>query len=162
MSRYFARPQWYLNQKPVVCKSLPLIVNLPALPEAVRTGLSEGHPVVEVLLSFPVDIGHILSPFCPSLPLPQWCESHPECRRLQLKDLQVAPLQRLTRYPLLLRNICKRSSSEEQSQAVEAVVEIVDRSIRESAHSQLSGSACRISLGYMHCNIITLTWSSTF
>uniref|UniRef100_A0A3B3QWN1 Pleckstrin homology domain containing, family G (with RhoGef domain) member 7 n=1 Tax=Paramormyrops kingsleyae TaxID=1676925 RepID=A0A3B3QWN1_9TELE len=49
----------------------------------------------------------------------KWCESHPDCRRLQLKDLQVAPLQRLTRYPLLLRNICKRSSSEEQSRAVE-------------------------------------------
>ncbi|XP_048826126.1 pleckstrin homology domain-containing family G member 7 isoform X2 [Brienomyrus brachyistius] len=61
----------------------------------------------------------------------KWCESHPECRRLRLKDFQVAPLQRLTRYPLLLRNICKRSSSEEQSRAVEAVVEIVDRSIQE-------------------------------
>ncbi|XP_023664724.2 pleckstrin homology domain-containing family G member 7 isoform X1 [Paramormyrops kingsleyae] len=86
---------------------------------------------VKVLWQTPNDRGRLLSPFCPSLPLPQWCESHPDCRRLQLKDLQVAPLQRLTRYPLLLRNICKRSSSEEQSRAVEAVVEIVDRSIQE-------------------------------
>uniref|UniRef100_A0A8C9TF19 Pleckstrin homology domain containing, family G (with RhoGef domain) member 7 n=2 Tax=Scleropages formosus TaxID=113540 RepID=A0A8C9TF19_SCLFO len=61
----------------------------------------------------------------------KWCESHPECRRLQLRDLLVAPMQRLTRYPLLLRNICKRSSSEQEQQAVETVAEMVDRSIQD-------------------------------
>ncbi|KAL4658462.1 pleckstrin homology domain-containing family G member 7 [Arapaima gigas] len=61
----------------------------------------------------------------------KWCESHPECRRLQLRDLLVSPMQRLTRYPLLLRNICKRSSSKEEQQAIEAVAELVDRSIQD-------------------------------
>ncbi|MGH0170398.1 UNVERIFIED_CONTAM: hypothetical protein FKN15_058844, partial [Acipenser sinensis] len=35
------------------------------------------------------------------------CEAHPQCRRLQLKDLLVSEMQRLTKYPLLLGNIIK-------------------------------------------------------
>ncbi|XP_034020984.1 rho guanine nucleotide exchange factor 11 isoform X3 [Thalassophryne amazonica] len=35
------------------------------------------------------------------------CESSPHCRRLQLKDLLVSEMQRLTKYPLLLDNIIK-------------------------------------------------------
>ncbi|XP_043914957.1 rho guanine nucleotide exchange factor 11 isoform X3 [Protopterus annectens] len=37
----------------------------------------------------------------------QDAESNPQCRRLQLKDLIVAEMQRLTKYPLLLENIMK-------------------------------------------------------
>ncbi|KAL7977962.1 hypothetical protein Chor_004949 [Crotalus horridus] len=39
----------------------------------------------------------------------QEAESHPQCRRLQLKDLIIAEMQRLTKYPLLLENILKHS-----------------------------------------------------
>lgn len=33
----------------------------------------------------------------------QWCESDSRCNRLQITDLLVAPLQHLTKYPLLLK-----------------------------------------------------------
>jgi len=43
----------------------------------------------------------------------QECEASPQCRRLQLKDLLVSEMQRLTKYPLLLDNIIKHTEGEE-------------------------------------------------
>ncbi|NWT07119.1 ARHGB factor, partial [Mionectes macconnelli] len=37
----------------------------------------------------------------------QEAESNPQCRRLQLKDLIISEMQRLTKYPLLLENVIK-------------------------------------------------------
>lgn len=59
----------------------------------------------------------------------KWCERNEQCRRLQLRDLLVAPLQRLTRYPLLLRNIAKRCQLVEESGHLQAIAEQVDTSI---------------------------------
>ncbi|XP_056138145.1 pleckstrin homology domain-containing family G member 7 isoform X2 [Lampris incognitus] len=59
----------------------------------------------------------------------KWCERNEQCRRLQLRDLLVAPLQRLTRYPLLLRNIRKRCWTEEEEAALQVLAEHVDTSI---------------------------------
>ncbi|XP_078238259.1 LOW QUALITY PROTEIN: rho guanine nucleotide exchange factor 11 [Pogona vitticeps] len=39
----------------------------------------------------------------------QEAESNPQCRRLQLKDLLISEMQRLTKYPLLLENVLKHS-----------------------------------------------------
>ncbi|KAJ7307159.1 hypothetical protein JRQ81_009144 [Phrynocephalus forsythii] len=39
----------------------------------------------------------------------QEAESQPQCRRLQLKDLIISEMQRLTKYPLLLENVLKHS-----------------------------------------------------
>lgn len=39
----------------------------------------------------------------------QDAESSPQCRRLQLKDLLISEMQRLTKYPLLLENILKHT-----------------------------------------------------
>uniref|UniRef100_A0A8C6ETX6 Rho guanine nucleotide exchange factor 11 n=1 Tax=Marmota marmota marmota TaxID=9994 RepID=A0A8C6ETX6_MARMA len=39
----------------------------------------------------------------------QEAESHPQCRRLQLRDLIISEMQRLTKYPLLLENIIKHT-----------------------------------------------------
>ncbi|KAK1802480.1 hypothetical protein P4O66_022149, partial [Electrophorus voltai] len=39
----------------------------------------------------------------------QECEASPHCRRLQLKDLLVSEMQRLTKYPLLLDNIIRHT-----------------------------------------------------
>ncbi|XP_061085209.1 pleckstrin homology domain-containing family G member 7 isoform X2 [Conger conger] len=60
----------------------------------------------------------------------KWCERNEECRRLYLCDLLVAPLQRLTRYPLLLRNIGRRCGGAERG-AVQAVAKLVDQSIHD-------------------------------
>ncbi|XP_076308557.1 pleckstrin homology domain-containing family G member 5-like [Tachypleus tridentatus] len=43
-----------------------------------------------------------------------WCESWKECDRLQLADLLVKPMQRLTKYTLLLKAILKKTDDEEQ------------------------------------------------
>ncbi|XP_051513199.1 pleckstrin homology domain-containing family G member 7 [Myxocyprinus asiaticus] len=59
----------------------------------------------------------------------KWCERNEQCRRLQLKDLLVAPLQRFTRYPLLLKNIGKRGCSEEEEGTLQRIVDIIDRAI---------------------------------
>ncbi|KAL2093443.1 hypothetical protein ACEWY4_010755 [Coilia grayii] len=59
----------------------------------------------------------------------KWCERNQQCRRLQLRDLLVAPLQRFTRYPLLLKNVGKRSQSPEEESGLQEVVEQVDRAI---------------------------------
>ncbi|KAM9815204.1 pleckstrin homology domain-containing family G member 7 [Syngnathus typhle] len=59
----------------------------------------------------------------------KWCESNKQCRRLRLRDLLVAPLQRLTRYPLLLRNIARRFHTDEESRDLRAVADQVDISI---------------------------------
>ncbi|ELK02715.1 Rho guanine nucleotide exchange factor 11 [Pteropus alecto] len=39
----------------------------------------------------------------------QEAESHPQCRRLQLRDLIISEMQRLTKYPLLLESILKHT-----------------------------------------------------
>lgn len=59
----------------------------------------------------------------------KWCERNEQCRRLQLRDLLVAPLQRLTRYPLLLRNIAKKLETEDEIRGLEAIAEQVDTAI---------------------------------
>ncbi|XP_062245331.1 pleckstrin homology domain-containing family G member 7 [Platichthys flesus] len=59
----------------------------------------------------------------------KWCERNEQCRRLQLRDLLVAPLQRLTRYPLLLRNLAKRCETEDETRGLQAIAEQVDTSI---------------------------------
>lgn len=48
----------------------------------------------------------------------QECEASPHCRRLQLKDLLVSEMQRLTKYPLLLDNIIKHTEGEESRDAL--------------------------------------------
>lgn len=44
--------------------------------------------------------------------LAQECEASPQCRRLQLKDLLVSEMLRLTKYPLLLDKIIKYTEGE--------------------------------------------------
>lgn len=59
-----------------------------------------------------------------------WCESQKECERLRLTDLLAHPMQRLTRYPLLLKTIAKRSqpnSSPSQQQMLAQMIAHVDR-----------------------------------
>ncbi|KAG8439561.1 hypothetical protein GDO86_005672 [Hymenochirus boettgeri] len=61
----------------------------------------------------------------------KWCEQHEQCKRLHLSDLLVAPLHRLTRYPLLLKNIWKRSSDATEKMTVYSMKEKVESSIRD-------------------------------
>ncbi|MBZ3871723.1 Pleckstrin homology domain-containing family G member 7 [Sciurus carolinensis] len=61
----------------------------------------------------------------------KWCEQNEQCRRLHLTELLVAPLHRLTRYPLLLKNIWKRSSDSTEKIMIYSIKEKVEKSIRD-------------------------------
>nr|XP_054094676.1 pleckstrin homology domain-containing family G member 7 isoform X5 [Callithrix jacchus] len=61
----------------------------------------------------------------------KWCEHNEQCRRLHLPELLVAPLQRLTRYPLLLKNIWKRSMDSAEKIMIYSIKEKVEKSIRD-------------------------------
>ncbi|XP_059210834.1 rho guanine nucleotide exchange factor 11 isoform X2 [Centropristis striata] len=74
----------------------------------------------------------------------QECEASPHCRRLQLKDLLVSEMQRLTKYPLLLDNIMKHTeagSSDlpllQRSQACcRGILQAVNQVVGERQHRQ--------------------------
>ncbi|XP_018111511.1 pleckstrin homology domain-containing family G member 7 isoform X2 [Xenopus laevis] len=61
----------------------------------------------------------------------KWCEQHEQCKRLHLSDLLVAPLHRLTRYPLLLKNIWKRSTDATEKIAIVSTKDKVESSLRD-------------------------------
>uniref|UniRef100_A0A8B9PQ84 Pleckstrin homology and RhoGEF domain containing G7 n=1 Tax=Apteryx owenii TaxID=8824 RepID=A0A8B9PQ84_APTOW len=61
----------------------------------------------------------------------KWCEQNKQCKRLHLPELLVAPLHRLTRYPLLLNNIWKRCTDETEKGFIWSVKEKVEKSIRD-------------------------------
>ncbi|CAG0917977.1 unnamed protein product, partial [Notodromas monacha] len=53
-----------------------------------------------------------------------WCETQKDCNRLRLMDLLVKPMQRITKYPLLLKVILKYSDEDYEK---EDLVEMVAR-----------------------------------
>ncbi|KAM5287895.1 pleckstrin homology domain-containing family G member 7 [Ctenodactylus gundi] len=61
----------------------------------------------------------------------KWCERNEQCRRLHLPELLVAPLHRLTRYPLLLKNIWKRSTDSTEKITIYSIKEKVEKSIQD-------------------------------
>lgn len=54
--------------------------------------------------------------------VPQWAEKHEQCSRLKLSDMLVKPHQRLTKYPLLLKSVLKKTDDLRARDAVTAVV----------------------------------------
>ncbi|KAG8513966.1 Pleckstrin homology domain-containing family G member 7 [Galemys pyrenaicus] len=61
----------------------------------------------------------------------KWCEQNEQCKRLHLPELLVAPLHRLTRYPLLLKNIWKRSTDSTEKIMIYSLKDKVEKSIRD-------------------------------
>lgn len=58
------------------------------------------------------------------------CLADVRCFRLQLEDLLIAPLQRITRLPILLREIHKYTEDEENKAKVERVIDTMTESLR--------------------------------
>ncbi|KAK2724126.1 hypothetical protein QYM36_002459 [Artemia franciscana] len=81
-----------------------------------------------------------------------WCETQRDCGRLRLTDLLVKPMQRLTKYPLLLKAILKKTDSDDQKIAladmirhVENFVTHVNAAMRQQQEQErLSGIVARI------------------
>ncbi|KAM8882688.1 rho guanine nucleotide exchange factor 11 isoform 3-T3 [Synchiropus picturatus] len=74
----------------------------------------------------------------------QECEASPHCRRLQLKDLLVSEMQRLTKYPLLLYNIIKHTEAgsadfpklQRAQTCCRGILQAVNEVVRETEHRQ--------------------------
>ncbi|XP_030193891.1 rho guanine nucleotide exchange factor 11 isoform X2 [Gadus morhua] len=74
----------------------------------------------------------------------QECEASPHCRRLQLKDLLVSEMQRLTKYPLLLGNIIKHTEAgspdlqplQRAQSCCRGILQAVNEVVRETEHRQ--------------------------
>ncbi|XP_020716607.1 uncharacterized protein LOC101462259 [Ceratitis capitata] len=55
-----------------------------------------------------------------------WCESQKLCNRLRLADILVRPMQRLTKYSLLLAAIKKHMSDADQVEAIDSMIHSVE------------------------------------
>ncbi|XP_057317856.1 pleckstrin homology domain-containing family G member 5-like isoform X2 [Microplitis mediator] len=55
-----------------------------------------------------------------------WCETQKDCNRLRLLDILVKPMQRLTKYSLLLKAVQKNTEDEEQRSELTLMIKYVD------------------------------------
>ncbi|XP_030078378.1 pleckstrin homology domain-containing family G member 5 [Microcaecilia unicolor] len=58
-----------------------------------------------------------------------WAEKHKQCNRLKLSDMLVKPHQRLTKYPLLLKSILKKTDDSPAREAIISMINSVERFI---------------------------------
>ena len=56
--------------------------------------------------------------YCPV----QWVETHPQCERMRLQDMQAKPHQRITKYPLLLKAVLKTTEDPQVQHTVRGMV----------------------------------------
>ncbi|XP_036415065.1 pleckstrin homology domain-containing family G member 5 isoform X2 [Colossoma macropomum] len=55
-----------------------------------------------------------------------WAETHKQCSRLKLTDMLVKPHQRLTKYPLLLKSVLKKTDDQGAREAINRMVGAVE------------------------------------
>ncbi|XP_062960334.1 pleckstrin homology domain-containing family G member 6 [Cynocephalus volans] len=60
----------------------------------------------------------------------QWCEKHKRSGRQMLGDLLIKPHQRITKYPLLLQAVLKRSPEAQAREALNAMIAAVESFLR--------------------------------
>ncbi|XP_076814497.1 uncharacterized protein LOC143460765 [Clavelina lepadiformis] len=60
----------------------------------------------------------------------KWCERNPRCQRLKLNDFLVSPMQRLTKFPLLLRNIAAYTADQSQTASIFKTLSAVQESLK--------------------------------
>ncbi|KAG8568646.1 hypothetical protein GDO81_014090 [Engystomops pustulosus] len=58
-----------------------------------------------------------------------WAEKHKQCNRLKLSDMLVKPHQRLTKYPLLLKSILKKTDDHQIRESIITMINSVERFI---------------------------------
>ncbi|KAI1231469.1 Pleckstrin y domain-containing family G member 5, partial [Lamprotornis superbus] len=63
--------------------------------------------------------------------VPQWAEKQEQCSRLKLSDMLVKPHQRLTKYPLLLKSILKKTDDPRAREAITTMISSVERFIND-------------------------------
>ncbi|NXG21463.1 PKHG5 protein, partial [Grallaria varia] len=60
-----------------------------------------------------------------------WAEKHEQCSRLKLSDMLVKPHQRLTKYPLLLKSVLKKTDDPRARDAITTMINSVERFIND-------------------------------
>lgn len=70
----------------------------------------------------------------------QWGETHKQCNRLKLADMVAKPHQRLTKYPLLLKSILKKTDEPSARDIVNSMVRMKEKWITNSTFSNLSNN----------------------
>ncbi|NXN04189.1 PKHG5 protein, partial [Sylvia borin] len=60
-----------------------------------------------------------------------WAEKQEQCSRLKLSDMLVKPHQRLTKYPLLLKSILKKTDEPRAREAINTMISSVERFIND-------------------------------
>ncbi|KAJ9582072.1 hypothetical protein L9F63_003574, partial [Diploptera punctata] len=81
-----------------------------------------------------------------------WCETQKECNRLRLMDIVVQPMQRLTKYSLLLKAIHRNTENDEQRESLSLMIKCVDQFVNDvnstlrqrQDHERLKGIIARI------------------
>ncbi|XP_076231940.1 pleckstrin homology domain-containing family G member 5 isoform X1 [Calliopsis andreniformis] len=81
-----------------------------------------------------------------------WCETQKDCNRLKLLDILVKPMQRLTKYSLLLKAVHKNTEQEEQRAELTHMIKSVDDFVasvnaalkRNEETARLASAASRI------------------
>ncbi|KAI2800404.1 prolactin receptor [Blomia tropicalis] len=61
----------------------------------------------------------------------KWCNRDPRCKKLQLTDLLVAPVQHVMRVPLLLKEIESRTHDSNERTIISAIIQEQEHSLRE-------------------------------
>lgn len=61
----------------------------------------------------------------------QWCNRDPRCKKLQLTDLLVAPVQHVMRVPLLLKEIETRTVDPLEKTSIQTIIQEQEHSLRE-------------------------------
>ncbi|XP_069943293.1 neuroepithelial cell-transforming gene 1 protein isoform X3 [Cherax quadricarinatus] len=61
----------------------------------------------------------------------KWCNRDPRCKKLQLTDLLVAPVQHIMKVPLILRDIEGRTEDPQERAVVREIIEAEEHSLRE-------------------------------
>ncbi|XP_068591179.1 uncharacterized protein plekhg6 [Cebidichthys violaceus] len=66
----------------------------------------------------------------------QWVETHPQCERMRLGDMQAKPHQRITKYPLLLKAMLKNTQDPHEQHTLRGMLSSVN-SFLESINDHL-------------------------
>ncbi|XP_069692968.1 uncharacterized protein [Periplaneta americana] len=61
----------------------------------------------------------------------KWCSRDPRCKKLQLTDLLVAPVQHIMKVPLILKEVETRTEDTAEREQISQILEIEENSIRE-------------------------------
>ncbi|PNF21116.1 Pleckstrin homology domain-containing family G member 7 [Cryptotermes secundus] len=61
----------------------------------------------------------------------KWCSRDPRCKKLQLTDLLVAPVQHIMKVPLILKEVETRTEDSAEREQITQILEVEENSIRE-------------------------------